>query len=52
MKVTHEQQLQEQGTRLQLEEFQKRKELEDKLRDMQRLKEDAEVCLNSNKHDI
>ena len=46
LKVTHEQEFQEQKSRLQLEEIQKVKDLEDKLRNMQKSKEDVEVRYN------
>lgn len=43
MKVTHEQEMQELKSRSQLEEMQKLKDIEDKLRNIQKSKEDAEV---------
>ncbi len=45
-KVTHEQEFQEQKSRLQLEEMQKIKDIEDKLRNVQKSKEDVESRYN------
>ncbi len=42
-KISHEQEFQEQKSRLLLEEMQKKKDLEDKLRNSQNSREDLEV---------
>ena len=46
-KVTHEQEILEQKSRLQLEEMQRVQDIEDKLRNIQKSKEDLEIRYNN-----
>jgi hypothetical protein len=50
--MNHEQEMQEQRSRLQLEEMQKKKDLEDKLRHAQNSREDLEVWWNGEEGEI